>query len=299
MSLVGIRVVRGPHWKWNDQDRGEGNLGTVCEELDDVSQLVIVKWDQGTCNNYRAGHENQYDLRIFDNSYLGVIHNSVCKGCNIKSIIGMKYRCSTCKCYDLCTSCYHNNKHNVTHVFTVFPTNTSIGINLPSRMCSKKAKLRYGSTYYYDHLPLLGKNYEKIVKTDTKNEAEQIQNLEKAKHCIGCNKPSSENVTFEPCNHKLACIDCSELFTICMICRVPIKKRISVDSKILPNPEEARLRKLEDVLHKLEELYFCGICSEYVANTLFICGHKVCESCSERLSTCHMCRKLISLRLTI
>ena len=27
-DLVGLRVVRGPDWKWGDQDGGEGGLGT-------------------------------------------------------------------------------------------------------------------------------------------------------------------------------------------------------------------------------------------------------------------------------
>lgn len=28
---VGIRVVRGPDWKWGNQDDGEGHVGTVVE----------------------------------------------------------------------------------------------------------------------------------------------------------------------------------------------------------------------------------------------------------------------------
>ena len=29
MEGVGVRVVRGPDWKWGKQDGGEGHLGTV------------------------------------------------------------------------------------------------------------------------------------------------------------------------------------------------------------------------------------------------------------------------------
>ena len=29
MKIVGLRVVRGPDWKWGDQDGGEGCVGTV------------------------------------------------------------------------------------------------------------------------------------------------------------------------------------------------------------------------------------------------------------------------------
>lgn len=31
MLEVGLRVVRGPDWKWGQQDDGEGHLGTVVE----------------------------------------------------------------------------------------------------------------------------------------------------------------------------------------------------------------------------------------------------------------------------
>jgi E3 ubiquitin-protein ligase mind-bomb len=27
----GLRVMRGPDWKWGDQDGGEGHLGTVTQ----------------------------------------------------------------------------------------------------------------------------------------------------------------------------------------------------------------------------------------------------------------------------
>ena len=27
--FYGVRVVRGPNWKWGDQDGGEGHVGTV------------------------------------------------------------------------------------------------------------------------------------------------------------------------------------------------------------------------------------------------------------------------------
>ncbi len=29
ISLEGLRVVRGPNWRWGDQDGGEGGVGTV------------------------------------------------------------------------------------------------------------------------------------------------------------------------------------------------------------------------------------------------------------------------------
>ena len=49
--LPGIRVVRGPDWKWGDQDGGEGHLGTVVEVVS--KNEVVVQWDHGTRTNYR------------------------------------------------------------------------------------------------------------------------------------------------------------------------------------------------------------------------------------------------------
>ena len=71
--LNGIRVVRGPDWKWGDQDGGEGNAGTVFTEnsrrygmRDDLQPgMVFVLWDvNGKTDKYRCGHQGFYDLRV-------------------------------------------------------------------------------------------------------------------------------------------------------------------------------------------------------------------------------------------
>lgn len=48
---VGARVMRGPGWKWDKQDGGEGHLGTV-RQFDSPEEVVVV-WDNGTAANYR------------------------------------------------------------------------------------------------------------------------------------------------------------------------------------------------------------------------------------------------------
>lgn len=68
-SLVGLRVVRGPDWKWGDQDGGEGHVGTVIETpKSQYSKLgprrVTVIWDSGMKGHYRAGPRGSYDLRV-------------------------------------------------------------------------------------------------------------------------------------------------------------------------------------------------------------------------------------------
>lgn len=68
-SLVGVRVVRGPDWRWGDQDGGEGHTGTVIptSELDlEITgpRTVTVLWDSGMKFTYQGGPEGSYDLRV-------------------------------------------------------------------------------------------------------------------------------------------------------------------------------------------------------------------------------------------
>lgn len=77
---VGLRVVRGPDWKWGAQDGGEGHVGTVVEvktseapeEGHETARAVLVQWDNGNRCNYRCGLESKYDLLLFDNGQAGI-----------------------------------------------------------------------------------------------------------------------------------------------------------------------------------------------------------------------------------
>ena len=86
--MEGLRVVRGPDWKWGDQDGGEGSVGTVIgiiggtndpeklsndlittiestgPELGRAAAVIHVAWDCGTKGDYRAGLNGAYDLRV-------------------------------------------------------------------------------------------------------------------------------------------------------------------------------------------------------------------------------------------
>ncbi|CAF1519556.1 unnamed protein product, partial [Didymodactylos carnosus] len=61
---LGTRVVRGPEWKWQKQDGGEGHVGTV-QSIENNDKVSVV-WDYGQSANYRC--QTHYDLRILDNS---------------------------------------------------------------------------------------------------------------------------------------------------------------------------------------------------------------------------------------
>ncbi|KAF7267945.1 hypothetical protein GWI33_018888 [Rhynchophorus ferrugineus] len=147
MLTPGVRIVRGPDWNWNNQDGGEGHVGTVCEigkpgTLGSPDKTVVVQWDNGTRTNYRVGYTSKYDLRVIDNAQIGVKHpNIVCDGCDNRGISGMRYKCTICYDYDLCYLCYHGDKHELTHPFKRFDSATSLGYDLPPRLKCRKCEL--------------------------------------------------------------------------------------------------------------------------------------------------------------
>ncbi|XP_009323431.1 PREDICTED: E3 ubiquitin-protein ligase MIB2 isoform X3 [Pygoscelis adeliae] len=125
---VGMRVVRGVDWKWGSQDSGEGNVGTVVEigrtgSPTTPDKTVVVQWDQGNRTNYRTGFQGAYDLLLYDNAQIGVRHpNIICDCCKKHGIRGMRWKCKMCFDYDLCTQCYMNNKHDLSHSFERYET---------------------------------------------------------------------------------------------------------------------------------------------------------------------------------
>ena len=58
----GARVVRGPDWRWNDQDGGDGREGTVVGPSHRNELEARVVWDAGHANLYRTGNHDQFDL---------------------------------------------------------------------------------------------------------------------------------------------------------------------------------------------------------------------------------------------
>ena len=155
MLEVGLRVVRGQDWKWDDQDGGEGHAGTVVEigkppafgnsasspnpSDRTPDKTVIVQWDHGSRSNYRIGYQGAYDLLVFDNAATGVKHaNIICDGCRRHGIIGIRWKCAQCPDYDLCTQCYMADVHDLSHTFQRFQAANSVGVQLaPREGCAK------------------------------------------------------------------------------------------------------------------------------------------------------------------
>ena len=64
--FVGMRVVRGPDWKWGDQDKynGQPGEGLIFGKVD-RDKWIRVLWDNGNNKSYRIGAENgKFDLAL-------------------------------------------------------------------------------------------------------------------------------------------------------------------------------------------------------------------------------------------
>ncbi|CAH0390695.1 unnamed protein product [Bemisia tabaci] len=139
MEGVGSRVIRGPHWKWGKQDGGEGHVGTV-RNFESPEEVVIV-WDNGTAANYRCA--GAYDLRILDSAPTGVKHEgTMCDTCHQQPICGIRWKCAACENFDLCSTCYHGDKHILRHRFHRMTTPGSERVLMEPRRKSKKITVR-------------------------------------------------------------------------------------------------------------------------------------------------------------
>ncbi|XP_012288064.1 E3 ubiquitin-protein ligase MIB1 [Orussus abietinus] len=139
MEGVGARVIRGPEWKWGKQDGGEGHVGTV-RNFESPEEVVVV-WDNGTAANYRCS--GAFDLRILDSAPTGVKHDgTMCDTCRQQPIFGIRWKCAECGNYDLCSICYHGDKHHLRHRFYRIATLGSERVLLEPRRKSKKIAIR-------------------------------------------------------------------------------------------------------------------------------------------------------------
>ena len=65
-------------------------------------------------------------------SILGIVHkNTKCAGCNTGTIRGMMFRCQTCtKVTNLCSTCYMDDKHDLSHSFSRYDTADKAGTSV-------------------------------------------------------------------------------------------------------------------------------------------------------------------------
>ncbi|XP_038061251.1 uncharacterized protein LOC119731981 [Patiria miniata] len=135
-SCIGMRVVRGPDWEWDDQDGGCGCVGTVVPAREvESNSTVWVRWDSGVLGEYRAGGESgKVDLQIYDNAQQGVKHSHViCDGCDKSGLEGIRWKCLRCDDCDLCHNCYNECKHDLEHPFLRIDEPGVAGVRVPRR----------------------------------------------------------------------------------------------------------------------------------------------------------------------
>lgn len=137
--FVGARVMRGPDWKWGKQDGGEGHVGTV--RLFESPEEVVVIWDNGTAANYRCF--GVHDLRIVDSASTGTKHDgTMCDSCRQQPIFGIRWKCAECVNFDLCSLCYHGERHNSRHRFYRILAPGHDRVAMDARKKCKKISLR-------------------------------------------------------------------------------------------------------------------------------------------------------------
>ena len=69
MFDVGTRVLRGPDWKWGNQDGPSLGLVTLNMSLHNAPGWVHAQFDNGHVNSYRVGAQGAFDLfRLYGES---------------------------------------------------------------------------------------------------------------------------------------------------------------------------------------------------------------------------------------
>ena len=69
LSLLqpGAKVIRGPDWKWGDQDGNSDGIriGSVAGPVPSKPGWIFVKWKEtGKVKNYRVGFSGKIDLML-------------------------------------------------------------------------------------------------------------------------------------------------------------------------------------------------------------------------------------------
>ena len=59
--FIGAKVMRGPDWRYDDQDGGAGSIGVITE-LHNFVGAAYVEWSSGRAIAYHIGLSNKYDL---------------------------------------------------------------------------------------------------------------------------------------------------------------------------------------------------------------------------------------------
>eukprot|EP00795_Rhopilema_esculentum_P007244 gene7244-12928_t len=136
IAARGVRVVRGEGWSYNDQDGGEGTVGTIIHVRSDLQRLLVtVIWDSGLKGFYEIDDKRPGTIVAHDARQSGEKHNCKCYECS-EVIIGTIWNCLICTSIVLCVTCYMNNKHELAHPFRRKSGHKGCWVSLPERINS-------------------------------------------------------------------------------------------------------------------------------------------------------------------
>ncbi|XP_041377265.1 E3 ubiquitin-protein ligase MIB2-like [Gigantopelta aegis] len=104
-----------------------------------TDQTAEIIWDNGNQTTSSIGKDNKFDLRVLDNATVGIRHQSInCDECDEVGVVGMRWHCTRCDDYDLCSLCYVTGNHDLTHPFTRYDTPKSQPVTVSARNKSLK-----------------------------------------------------------------------------------------------------------------------------------------------------------------
>ncbi|XP_063987634.1 E3 ubiquitin-protein ligase MIB2 [Diachasmimorpha longicaudata] len=76
--FIGAKVVRGPDWKWSNQDGGPGKIGRVMDirggDNESSRSVATVTWASGSTNVYRLGYKGCVDLCYVEEAKCGTYY---------------------------------------------------------------------------------------------------------------------------------------------------------------------------------------------------------------------------------
>ncbi|XP_018569323.1 ZZ-type zinc finger-containing protein P35G2.11c-like [Anoplophora glabripennis] len=135
------------------------NIGTVCDgcnfpDIRDVRYKCINCYNYNLCDFcYRGNiHDLSHRFSRIDspngprtdlpprltsrtNQAQGSVHDGIqCDECKSLDILGIRYKCKSCRNYDLCDPCYRGNAHDLSHCFIRIDSPNCVGIYLPPRL---------------------------------------------------------------------------------------------------------------------------------------------------------------------
>lgn len=151
----------------------------------------------------------------------------------------------------------------------------------------------------------------------------------KIEECVVCTDKMA-SVQFSPCGHVCVCEDCSARMKKCIQCRVPLDSKTGIGAKInsdrnkndylerdgsnlgnnctqekrssdteseqqLPSSSSKSERPQSDCSDNEN----CPVCLYRARNMAFLCGHRVCQFCGDRLEDCPICRKKVQSRILL